>query len=38
MAAPALSVEEALALLLADAKPLGSERVAITAAHGRVLA
>jgi molybdopterin molybdotransferase len=38
MAAPALSVDEALALLLADAKPLGSERVAITAAHGRVLA
>ena len=38
MAASALSVDEALALLLADAKPLGTERVSITAAHGRVLA
>jgi molybdopterin molybdotransferase len=38
MAAPALSVEEALALLLAGAQPLGSERVSISTAHGRVLA
>ncbi len=38
MAARTLSVEEALALLLADANPLGTERVPITAAHGRVLA
>jgi molybdopterin molybdotransferase len=38
MAAPALSVDEALALLLAGARPLGSERVSINAAHGRVLA
>jgi molybdopterin molybdotransferase len=38
MAASALSVDEALALLLADAKPLGSERISITTAHGRVLA
>ena len=38
MAAPALSVDEALELLLAGAKPLGTERISITAAHGRVLA
>jgi len=38
MAAPALSVDEALALLLAGARPLDSERIAIAAAHGRVLA
>ncbi len=34
----ALSVDEALALLLADAKPLGIEHVPITSAYGRVLA
>ncbi len=38
MAARALSVDEALALLLANAKPLGVERVPIASAHGRVLA
>jgi molybdopterin molybdotransferase len=38
MAAPALTVDEALALLLAGARPLGSERVPISAAHGRILA
>ena len=37
-AARALSVDEALALLLADAKPLASERVSISEAHRRVLA
>ena len=37
-AARALSVDEALALLLADAKPLASERVSIADAHRRVLA
>ena len=33
-----LSVEEALARILADAAPLGAERVAIEAAHDRILA
>jgi len=33
-----LSVEEALARILADAAPLGTERVAIEAAHDRILA
>jgi molybdopterin molybdotransferase len=37
MAAPALSVEQALALLLADARPLSAERVPIGVAHRRVL-
>ncbi len=38
MASPLLSVDEALARILADAHPLGSERVAIEAAHDRILA
>ncbi len=38
MAAPLLSVEEALARILADAGPLGTERIAIDAAHDRILA
>src|SRR5690606_10485522 len=36
--APLLSVEEALARILADAGPLGTERIAIDAAHDRILA
>src|SRR5690606_2022348 len=38
MASPLLSVEEALARILAGAAPLGTERVAIEAAHDRILA
>ncbi len=38
MASPLLSVEEALGRILADARPLGTERVAIEAAHDRILA
>ncbi len=38
MASPLLSVEEALARILADAAPLGTERIAIDAAHDRILA
>src|SRR5690606_35308563 len=38
MASPLLSVEEALARVLADAKPLGTERIAIDVAHDRILA
>jgi molybdopterin molybdotransferase len=38
MASPLLSVEEALARILADARPLGTERIAIDNAHDRVLA
>ncbi len=38
MASPLISVEEALARILADASPLGTERVAIDVAHDRILA
>lgn len=38
MASPLLSVEDALARILADAQPLGRERIAIEAAHDRILA
>src|SRR5690606_41868415 len=38
MASPLLSVEEALARILADAGPLGTERVAIECAYDRILA
>lgn len=38
MASPLLSVEEALARILAGAGPLGTERVAIETAHDRILA
>jgi molybdopterin molybdotransferase len=38
MASPLLSVEEALARILADAAPLGMERVTIDDAHDRILA
>ena len=38
MATPLLSVEEALARVLADAKPLPSVEVPLVEAHGRVLA
>ncbi|WP_072385970.1 gephyrin-like molybdotransferase Glp [Hyphomicrobium sp. CS1BSMeth3] len=38
MASPLLSVEEALARILADASPLGTERITIDAAHDRILA
>jgi molybdopterin molybdotransferase len=38
MASPLISVEEALARILADAAPLGTERVAIDVAHDRILA
>ncbi|MBN9259246.1 MAG: molybdopterin molybdenumtransferase MoeA [Alphaproteobacteria bacterium 64-6] len=38
MASPLLSVEEALARILADAAPLGTERIAIDTTHDRILA
>jgi len=38
MASPLLSVEEALARILADAGPLGTERAVVESAHDRILA